>query len=88
MVEYLVDTRKPNLEITGPSNRWLHVRLMCIPGSKFDKRNKVWYVPRCWLHIVEIVITTHLNNLAKAAERKSSGHDADEEEDWLDEAFK
>ncbi len=48
----------------------------------------MWYIPKCWLHIVTIVITTHLNNLAKKAERSACGHDVDDEDDWLDEAFK
>lgn len=76
------------MEVSGPFHRWLHTRLLYIPGSKFDRRQKVWYIPKCWLHIVTIVITTHLNNLARKEEGLMCGHDADDTDDWLDEAFK
>lgn len=85
MTEYEVDHSSYNLCIRGPNHRWLHVRLMCIPGCRFDKKEKAWYVPRCWLHIVKIVITTHLNNLSKAEENRAAKQDPEDE--WLEESF-
>jgi hypothetical protein len=68
VVSYDIDSRGSRLIVSGPFSKWLHLRLICINGSKFDKKLRVWYIPKCYLEVVKIVITTRLNNLSKEEE--------------------
>lgn len=48
---------------------------MAFPGTKYNKFERSWVISRCYQHLVEIVLVTHLNNISKKewlAEYKAS----------------